>query len=527
MNGRGEILVVDDDPDIAELVAAGLSRAGYRVTHACCGEEALEKVGAAEFDLVLLDIMMPGMGGLAALREIRKAAPSAEVVMLTAHASLDTAVAAMRLGASDYIRKPFTIEELAAVAERAVEKRRFAEVAAAGFRSRSLDEVARHAAAAAARLFGGEESAVLLEEGGGEFRVAGASGGNAGRRMDLYRCAMFLLEGSAGEPLALEPSAEPTLSPLIGAAGLASALFVPLTEEGRLTGAVCVLRPAGERPFSEAEAGRARLFGPLVALALRNSRLSGQLWEAREQLVQTQKMEALGLLASQISHDFNNLLAVIIGSMQLIMEGPNRGQGKLPEEVLKMARDAEVLVKQLLQFARGAESEARPSDLSGALNDMKGLLSRLPGPKVSPRYYQEAGLPPVRIKPVHFKQIVLNLVSNAKSSASESCGVTVSLRRAGAAEPLPPGVEREGCVVLEVADDGPGIPREIMRSIFEPFFTTKGEGKGTGLGLHIVRTLVTGCGGEILAGNREGGGAVFRVFLPSEEVRKRSSPAGP
>jgi DNA-binding response OmpR family regulator len=121
-----EILVVDDDQDLRESIAEVLSEAGFAVTEADRGEEALEHLAHKNFDLILLDLIMPGLSGLELMGRIREKSPRMPVIMITAFASVDNAVAAMRQGASDYITKPFRIDALLASVGRVLEEARFA-----------------------------------------------------------------------------------------------------------------------------------------------------------------------------------------------------------------------------------------------------------------------------------------------------------------------------------------------------------------------------------------------------------------
>ena len=517
MGWKGEVLIVDDDADLLEMVSVALARDGFRTTGAVSGEEAVARVTAGGFDLVLLDIMMPGMGGIAALSEIKRISPGVEVVILTAHGSVDTAVESMRLGAFDYLKKPFSITDLCAVADRAVEKRRFNEIAKAAFCAEDPVALLATVAVAAARLFCAERAFLQLEDRG------------AGRRGSFYPAeggmppgagfcpgALKLLRESGSEVLALNLG-DPRLEALGCGADHDAVLLTALSEGERVTGLLCACRPAGQPPFGDAELRRAKVLGPLVSLAVRNSELNGELRSTRVQLLHNQKMEALGMLAGQVTHDFNNLLTVIIGSVQLLRENPSPGNSvKLSGDILNMAREAEALIKQLLLFSRSNEAPAAPSDLNLALNEVKFILGKLAGKNIKVEYLQTGELPRVRIRPEHFKQVALNLAVNARDSMPSGGKVTIATRAAGPDEILPAGLKSAEYVVLEVSDEGPGIPAGNLERIFDPFFTTKEAGKGTGLGLHIAQSVAREYGGGIQAGNRAEGGASFRVFLPAE-----------
>lgn len=517
---RGEVLVIDDDLDLLELVSAALSREGFSVACASSGEEGVAMVTANGFDAVILDIMMPGMGGIAALKELKKIAPGVEVIILTAHGSVDTAVESMRLGAFDYLKKPFSIKDLAVAAGRAVEKKRFGEIAAASFSAESPEGLMDTAAAAAARLFGADEALLGLQRPGRGLKVSGLYGPGSGFPMEaaagVCRRALDLLANAGADVLALGSAGEPRAETLGAGPGIGCALVVALAGDAGPNGVLCVTRAPGRPDFGEDDLRRAKIMGPLVSLAVKNSELNWELRAARGRLLRTQKMEALGMLVGQVTHDFNNLLSVIIGSVQLLQENPSPGNSaKLSGDILNMARGATALIRQLLQFSRANDAPAVPADPGLLLEDVRLILGKLAGKTVLVEYALGQGLPKVRIKPEHFKQVALNLALNARDSMPGGGRIFVATRLAAPGEALPAGMAGGNWVVLEISDEGPGIPAENLEKIFEPFFTTKPEGEGTGLGLHIAQGVAREYGGGILAGNRREGGAVFRVFLPA------------
>jgi len=238
--------------------------------------------------------------------------------------------------------------------------------------------------------------------------------------------------------------------------------------------------------------------------------------QLEEQLNQSQKMESLGLLAGQLSHDFNNLLTIIIGSMELIGEDlkPGTVGHKLASEILRSSKESANLIKQLLVFARHQESKPVEISLNDPVKELKVLLDNLLGRNISTAYSLSEDLSKTRIEPEQFKQAVMNLAVNARDAMSGSGAIMISTYNSGP-EGLPPGIPARAYAVFELADTGPGIPKEILTKIFDPFFTTKPKGKGTGLGLSSVYGIISGHGGEVRAGNRPNGGAVFTIYLPA------------
>ena len=236
--------------------------------------------------------------------------------------------------------------------------------------------------------------------------------------------------------------------------------------------------------------------------------------QLEEQLNQSQKMESLGLLAGQISHDFNNLLTIIIGSMELIGEDlpPGTVGAKLATEILRSSKESASFIKELMIFARKRETHPVLTTLNEPVTELKILLDSLLGKSVKVVYTLATDLAKVKIEPDNFKQAALNLAVNARDAMNGSGGIMIKTYNAGPAG-LPPSLPRGNYAVFEISDTGPGFPPEVLPRIFEPFFTTKPKGKGTGLGLSTVYGIVTQNGGQIIAANRPGGGAVFTVYF--------------
>ena len=234
------------------------------------------------------------------------------------------------------------------------------------------------------------------------------------------------------------------------------------------------------------------------------------------QLNQSQKMESLGLLAGQISHDFNNLLTIIIGSMELISEDLKPGSvgAKLTSEILRSSKESASMIKQLMVFARKHEAHPVKTTINAPLAELKILLDGLLGKGVSVAYSLTDAPFEIMLEPEHFKQAVLNLVVNAKDAMNGTGGILVKTYNSGSVE-LPPSLPKGDYSIFEISDTGPGIPKEVLPHIFDPFFTTKPKGKGTGLGLSTVYGIVNQNQGHIIASNAPLGGAVFTIYFPA------------
>jgi signal transduction histidine kinase/CheY-like chemotaxis protein len=285
------------------------------------------------------------------------------------------------------------------------------------------------------------------------------------------------------------------------------------------------------RPFTESDERLLLNIAQLTALMLRSARLYeertralGELSDAQDQLVRTEKLRALGEMASGVAHDFNNLLASILGRAQLLLE-----------------RAEDVKVRQWLMVIEraaldGARTVRRLQDFTGIRRDQPAVAldlneiiqevlettestwrqeSRRRGVEIDVRTDLAPGLPRVAGDPAELREAFTNLVLNA-----------VDAMPAGGLLVLHSAVTADGQVQVEVRDSGTGIPEPIREKIFDPFFTTKGP-KGTGLGLSMAYGILQRHGGRITVDSEEGRGTVFRLLFPAAAAEHAPHPAPP
>jgi len=263
------------------------------------------------------------------------------------------------------------------------------------------------------------------------------------------------------------------------------------------------------------------------AKRLADGRLQGLVRDVSErkaledQLVQSQKMEAIGMLAGGVAHDFNNLLTAIMGHAQFAEESlPKDSPARADlEEVRKSALRAAELTRQLLAFARKQIVAPRVIVLDDLVENLEKLLTRLIGADIQLVTGSDGVPRRVRVDPVQLEQVILNLAINAREAMPR--GGTVAIRTSGVAVGPGhriPGVALGEYAVLSVRDTGVGMDDETRARIFEPFFTTKGRSKGTGLGLATSYGIIRQAGGHILVDSRPGEGSVFRILLPVTDL---------
>ncbi|QGY40663.1 response regulator [Pseudodesulfovibrio cashew] len=252
-----------------------------------------------------------------------------------------------------------------------------------------------------------------------------------------------------------------------------------------------------------------------------------------KQLLQSQKLEAIGTLAGGIAHDFNNILTSIINSTELAVGDvdPDSVTANDMRRVLKAARRGGRVVKQILAFSRPSTEGFTSTDVGAVVSEVLGLLeASMPG-NIKVRSTIAGGLARVQADPTQLHQVVMNLCTNAFHALRETGG-TIGMRvdqallddEAAGMLGLIPG----DYVRLSIEDDGPGIPQDIVDKIFDPFFSTKDKTEGTGLGLAVVHGIVRSHRGGLRVLGREGGGTVFEVYLPrGDEAEEEHGGNGP
>jgi two-component system cell cycle sensor histidine kinase/response regulator CckA len=261
--------------------------------------------------------------------------------------------------------------------------------------------------------------------------------------------------------------------------------------------------------------GRAiRMVGSMIDVTERRS--------LEEQLVQAQKMEAVGRLAGGIAHDFNNLLTAILGYGDLML--PKLHDPTLRAkmmEIRKAAERAATLTRQLLAFSRKQVLVPEVVAVGGLIEEMSKMLRRLIGEDIELVTILPHSPAAVRADPGQLEQVLMNLAVNARDAMPRGGKLTIHVavvQPDDAFRKDHPDVPRDRQVLISVTDTGMGIDPEVRKHIFEPFFTTKELGRGTGLGLATVYGIVKQSGGHVEVETTPGQGTTFRIFLPAVEA---------
>jgi PAS domain S-box-containing protein len=254
--------------------------------------------------------------------------------------------------------------------------------------------------------------------------------------------------------------------------------------------------------------------------------------ETERQLVQAQKMDAIGQLTGGIAHDLNNLLLVIIGNLDLLHE--KLAADSSNEELIKASIDAATsgatLANGLLGFARKQALQPETIDTKALVLDHVAFLKRAIGPNIEVKTELSEDTFPVYADPTQLKCALMNLIVNARDAMPSGGTLTVRTYNAALDETSTDvSLPRADCAVIEVCDSGIGISPDNLQRIFEPFFTTKEVGKGTGLGLSMVFGFFQQSKGKVIVTSEVGRGTTFRAYLPRTEgqVQLQSSSAEP
>lgn len=542
-SGSGaRILVVDDEPGMRDMLSFELSAHGYQVVTAENGMEALEQFKRQAFDLVISDLKMPKMDGMALLDELTKVDPSIEVIMATGFGTVETAVEAMKKGAYGFIQKPFNLDEAYALIERALEKSELKmsvalyELSRAVFSTMHLDELLKIVMGLLQRALKPDEASLMLLDEAGKLYIAAS----LGLSEDIIKQPHVAI----GERIAGRAAKERKMWLLIGGVDqypefkgvesnprIGSSLIVPLLHKEELLGVLNLSRLTAHERFTSSDLRHASVFASQVAQATRNVKLYEHLKETQDQLIQAEKLSAIGQLSAGVAHELKNPLAIILQGVEFL----KRGQGAAEAERALALSSIDEAVTRADRIIHGVMTLAKPTSLRVAPTNLHDVLDKVLG--LVEQQYGFTGItvvkewldrPPLAlIDAGQMEQVLINLIANAIQAMPQ--GGRLTLRTAVAPAQFGEGVGRraldffqigEQAMLCEIEDTGVGIPEDALRKVFDPFFTTKPPGKGTGLGLAIVHAIIDAHRGLIRIDRAVGRGTTVRILLHLAEQAK-------
>jgi PAS domain S-box-containing protein len=506
---RPQIMVVEDESIVAEDMKAMLEGFGYTVPAvAFSGEEAVKKAVDTHPDLVLMDIVLKGqMSGVEAVERIRSRC-NIPVVYVTAYADEKTVRRAKVTEPFGYLLKPFDARELQTAIEIALYKHQM---------EKKLHESEQRLSITLRSIGDG----VIATDTRGcvtfmNSRAEALTGWRQAEGLGRHVAEVFQLRHENVQALPESPFAKV----------LQEGVAVDLADHNL----VLVAKDGTEQPIDDSAApikdDRGNVVG--AVLVFRDITERRQL---QEQLVQVQKMEAIGRLAGGVAHDFNNLLTVISVYTELLLSRRNRHDQleRYAGEIKKAVDNATTLTSQLLTLSRKQMLLPRVLDLNAAIAKMEEALQQMIGQAIELVIAPGPELGYVSVDPAQLEQVVVNLVTNACDAMPQGGTLTIETANIVWDEQQArryAGVQTGSYVLLAVRDTGCGMDATTRSRLFEPFFSTKSRGRGTGLGLSIVYGVITQSGGHIEVDSILGQGTVFKIYLPQVEkpaVTQKSS----
>ncbi|MBD2499336.1 response regulator [Anabaena azotica FACHB-119] len=508
------ILIVDDNPTNLELLFDFLANAGYTVLVAEDGESAIARAEYAPPDLILLDILMPGINGFDTCQHLKNNPLTQDipVIFMTALADTVDKVKGLNLGAVDYITKPLQHEEVLARVKLHLRLRQLTKTLKAQNQLLEAEILERQRVEEKLR-----EQAALLDITTDAIIVR-----------DLNNCIRFWNHGA--EYLYGWHSHE-----IIGQD--ANKLLYKAQTLSQLQ---VVQKSLADCGYWQGELQQITKNGKTIIVASRWNLMCDQdgqprsiltvntdITEKKElesQFLRAQRLESVGTLAGGIAHDLNNILTPILTASQLLqLKLPNvdeRSQ-QMFKTIESNTKRGAALVKQVLQFTRGVEGKRTIVQISHLFSEIKQIIQETFPKSIECETQIEPELWTVIGDATNLHQVLMNLVVNARDAMPNGGNLTISARNLFIDEYYA-RMNIHACVgpyiVISVTDTGMGIEQETLDRIFEPFFTTKEVGKGTGLGLSTVQGIIKSHNGFVNVYSEVGRGTEFKVFIPAVEA---------
>ena len=518
---NGVVLVVDDNYDNRLIAGTNLRMAGYTVLEAEDGAPALEVMEGSDVDLVLLDIMMPGMDGYEVCRRMRanEAMRRAKVLMLTAKARTEDLLKGFESGADDYVTKPFEIDELLARVrnlvglKRAEDELRRINADLEGEVERRAQELAR-SQARYRTIFDAAPISIMLLDTEGRIEAVNAWHEAHPVFSALYSAPLQgtrLVDHPGAGVLGIVPLAASLLEGREFERQVRAELQCPSTRGARAEARVVRVRFVRVRgvPILDEQ-------GTLQGALILHEDLTEE-QRLRDLALEAEKLASIGTLAQGVAHNFNNLLFVVSGSLELLRSAVDSARAERPLEQARTALSRmSSLTRQLAVFCRFGEEGRQPVEMGPLAKDVAASFQDELHDGLTLTVEAAEGLPCVQGCPGELYQALHGLIRNAIEATPERGEIRVAVRQEQRAHPAAArsGAARHPWIVCEVTDTGVGMDEETRRRAFEPFFTSK-QTVGVGLGLSAVHGVVRSHGGTVEIASALGRGTTVTVALPA------------
>ncbi|QGZ30625.1 response regulator [Stutzerimonas stutzeri] len=518
MNTDSKLLVVDDNAATRYAIRRVLERHGYAVLEAGTGTEGLDLIATTDIDAIILDVNLPDMSGFDIVRQLRTDDRTRLLpVIHVSAASIQTGdiITGLEAGADAYLIHPVDPDVLLATLRTLL-------------RVRDTEHALRESEARFREIFSQVAAPIAVIDP--QLRIHESNRALSRLLGDLAEPTELVTRIAEGQQTKLETLRE------------------RLASGGRWQDTLIMHAAAGERretkwqvsPYRDSERGlvfiediteqQQRERSQRQQLETANTELAREVAErvrTEAQLMQAQKMDALGKLTGGIAHDFNNLLTGIITGLELLKKRMHEGRSdavlRFADTALNSARSAASMTNRLLAFARQQPLDARPADLNEQIRSLEELLQRTIGEQISLHLQLTDHAAVAQVDANQLESAILNLVINARDALPRGGNITIgtaALQSQGHAD-LADG----DYVVLTVKDDGTGIAPQFLSKVFDPFFTTKPLGQGTGLGLSSIYGFARQSGGEARLTSTVGQGTEVSLVLPAALATQAVSPS--
>ncbi len=519
---RAKILVVDDEKNVLLTVVAILQQEGYDVDSASGGQEAVEAIRTSNYDLVLTDLKMPGVDGLAVLEAVRNASPNTVTVMMTGYGSVDTALEAVQRGAYEYLLKPTEVADLKAAVRRSLERKRLSEIDTLYRISRTVTSVFEPTAIAAEITQAVRE--VLSVSNACLVEVPTTAQESANESLHTFlrepSVSALLQMGNAITAREFLPAAQAWAREN----NVASFAFVPGVANERV---ICVLcADNGPEPY-EFHASALRFLRSLAgqsALALANASMFSELQRNNEQLAAAnEKLRELDKLKSQFlsvaTHELRTPLSIILGYNSMLADSLG---DRLSGEENETLRESVAACKRLIRLVNSMldinQIEAGKMRMNFAAADLRRLVTgvvnlfqqQARAKNVHLACELPARLPRLNIDAERIEQVLVNLIGNALKFTPSGGLVSITVIHRSDSD----------SVEVSVRDTGIGIAEEDRDAIFDEFAQVRRRSsggprrEGSGLGLAIARRIVEAHQGNLSVQSEVGRGSRFYFTIP-------------
>lgn len=533
-----KLLIIDDEVGICDLLRLEFTKNGYLVDTANDGEDGIKKIELNKYDIVITDIKMPKIDGMQALSTIKNISPETEVIIMTGYATIDNAVQAMKVGAYDFVQKPFDIEEVLILVEKALEKSELKTLLAlyesskAVFTTLKLEELFPVMINLLKDVSKADAIAFLLFDNQNQLYLAAASFSLVYYAYKDYFVSfaerILSQNQSFNAPVIVKaPFDDNSLtSGLFADSEINSLIAYPIKLKNRDMGVLVISRTKEHPEFSQSDTKNLSIFVSQIAQSIANTKLYEkleikifeleavykQLEQVRQHMTHCNKMFSVGQAASDLAHKLDDPVSRIKDIIKAISDDTNITE-ELMAHLIQLQREADTcneIVNRIRVLKSIHKTNFVEADLNTVIEEAIWLADyNFKDNNIIIGFEQGVDIPRLKIDVNQMKRVLCNLLMNAGQSfdnAHKNNNAEKNIM-------IKSYIENDH-VNIEIDDNGIGIKPELIDKIFEPFFTTGDPGKNIGMGLSVARTIIEQHNGKIHVKSTPEKGTSFTITLP-------------